>query len=216
MVLGYTATGLHISPFSNLLDCEYGEMNQPRGPEDALLNLTCGFLSAACTNPADVFAEYCSTVGMWLPIISRCENRPNFVALSLQTPPDIMLLLLSMFLVLQQPSSQMDSSRMRTVLYTKTKQLFTSITSTVGLNMKILQSGLLIAIYEYGHGLSQSAYLSIGMCLRMGHALGWPDKFVMKHGSYENTTALEEELRVWWAIVMFERYAIATRRYMTG
>jgi hypothetical protein len=41
------------------------------------------------------------------------------------------------------------------------------------MSVEMVQSALLITVYEYGHGIFQSAFLSVGICVRMAHALGW-------------------------------------------
>ena len=72
----------------------------------------------------------------------------------------------------------------------------------------MIQAGLLIATYEYAHGLTKAAYISIGTCARMGYAgglhrgqLDWSSL----GGHLSPTLKEEEEHNLWWGIVICER-----------
>lgn len=69
---------------------------------------------------------------------------------------------------------------------------------------------MLIVLYELGQGIWPAAYLSIGACAGYAHVLGI--------GGSENVGAqmkkvltfveLEERRRVWWAIVILDRFVV--------
>lgn len=71
-----------------------------------------------------------------------------------------------------------------------------------------LQAGLLIALYEFGHGIYPSAVNSIGNCARYGRILGinWASKLNSK--KFFAWVDVEERNRVWWAIYMLDRFVL--------
>lgn len=78
------------------------------------------------------------------------------------------------------------------------------------LSLRILQAGILIALYETGHAIYPAAYLSVGACVRYGIALGI-DKLVLEpDGAHDGLriytqTEVEEQRRVWWALLLLDR-----------
>jgi Fungal specific transcription factor domain len=150
----------------------------------------------------EILREYLRTIGSWFPMISRKRLYQNLIHLSSNPRADFALLLLSIYLVLQSPFHQHESSVTRSPLYYETKQLFGLLQSAEFMSIEMVQSALLITVYEYGHGFFQPAYLSVGICARMAHALGWHKK---RDSSDESS--LEEERRVVWGSRMFERYS---------
>lgn len=72
----------------------------------------------------------------------------------------------------------------------------------------MIQAGLLIATYEYAHGLIEAAYISIGTCARMGYAGGLHTGQLGQSssgGQSSPTLKEEEEHNLWWGIVICER-----------
>lgn len=71
--------------------------------------------------------------------------------------------------------------------------------------MAILQSMILLAVYELGHGIYPAAYLNIGSCARYAVALGLDRDMLVWDHSDSGWGAMEEKHRAWWAIVILER-----------
>ena len=57
-------------------------------------------------------------------------------------------------------------------LYLTTKMLFAHAQASISTSTSLIQASLLIATYEYGHGLIEAAYISVGTCARMGYTAG--------------------------------------------
>jgi hypothetical protein len=68
----------------------------------------------------------------------------------------------------------------------------------------ILQSGILIALYEFGHGIYPAAYLSIGACARWGMMY----EFDEMEGRGQGWMDTEERKRAWWAVLILDRYVL--------
>jgi hypothetical protein len=176
----------------------------------ATINYVLNFLSSTGGSIEKMLAEYLRTIGSWLPMISRKKLYHSLSHIWSTPRTDFALLLLSIYLVLQPPFHPCETSATRSPIYYKTKQLFELLQSAEILSIEIVQSALLITVYEYGHGYFQSAFLSVGVCARMVQALGW-------HRKRESCdkSVLEEERRVWWAIRVFERYSILVLSFFT-
>lgn len=64
---------------------------------------------------------------------------------------------------------------------------------------------VLIALYEIGHGIYPSAYVSIGTCARYGLALGLDRELNVFDNSPRRWIELEEKRRAWWAVLILDR-----------
>lgn len=73
------------------------------------------------------------------------------------------------------------------------------------LSITILQSMILLAVYELGHGIYPAAYFTIGSCARYAVALGLDNDILAWNHSDSGWGAMEEKHRAWWAIVILER-----------
>ena len=94
-------------------------------------------------------------------------------------------------------------------LYLTTKMLFAHAQASISTSTSLIQASLLIATYEYGHGLIEAAYISIGTCVRMGYTAGLhKGKFGCSSLGCQSWPTLkdEEEHNLWWGIVICERY----------
>lgn len=97
------------------------------------------------------------------------------------------------------------NSRVDSLYYT-IKCFYSLLQSSGRLSLELLQAGLLIATYEHSQALYEASVLSIGICARMGYALGL-HRTIQPGIGMENTPKpdLEERRRVWWGIFILER-----------
>jgi len=68
-----------------------------------------------------------------------------------------------------------------------------------------LQVGILLALYELGHGLYPASYLTIRSCARYAHALGINVSWLVPAKPGITLMETEERLRVGWAILILDR-----------
>ncbi|CZR56322.1 uncharacterized protein PAC_06210 [Phialocephala subalpina] len=144
-----------------------------------------------------------STIHPWMPFISKTWAYKHLLSPLSPVHADSALLLLSIQLINWIPSA---SANPKTPMYTAAKQFFFELETAGSFSIRVVQAGLLILLYELGHCIYPSAYMSVGTCARQAVALGF-DKDI-KQG---NTTGLswdkvEERRRVWWAIVILDRF----------
>jgi hypothetical protein len=76
-----------------------------------------------------------------------------------------------------------------------------------------VQACLLITVYELGHAILPAAYSSIGDCARQGIALGIHNKLAPQMiRKPRNWHDWEERQRVWWLVVILDRFVEALIR----
>ena len=72
------------------------------------------------------------------------------------------------------------------------------------LTVPLLQSLVLLLLYEFGHGIYPCAYMTLGTCIRYLMALGideaGPDSTKPK-----SWMEIETRRRLWWAVYVIER-----------
>lgn len=152
-----------------------------------------------------IVSSYFATTHFWLPIISR-----ERVHVDLNTPvegicADLGLLYLCMRLVGERLSPALQNPQ--TTFYVAVREYHFLVESAGMLSLHLLQAGILLAVYEFGHAIFPNAYITIGRCARIGHALG------IHHGASAppllrpptSWTEMEERSRVWWAVFLLDR-----------
>lgn len=94
-------------------------------------------------------------------------------------------------------------------MYTTAKRLCAAAEMAGYISVRLVQSFVLVAIYELSHGLHSAAFLTIGHAGRLSVlALGLP---TYDHGQNlfkkpETWTQWEERRRTWWAIFLLDRF----------
>jgi hypothetical protein len=158
----------------------------------------------------DVADRYFANVHIWLPFVSKKRMQLTLSNPGVELTLDLALLLLSMKLIVQVPQGGPHSAR--SPLYSLTKGYFNMVDSFGVVSLQVLQADLLIAAYEIGHGIYPAAYLTTGHCARLGHILGLNDRqnapqlLRRKPGAWAE---LEEMKRVWWTVMLLDRYVSA-------
>ncbi|RDW59937.1 hypothetical protein BP6252_13024 [Coleophoma cylindrospora] len=151
----------------------------------------------------EMATSFFSDVHPWIPLISKVWFYNHLI--NPLSPPraDATLLLISIRLITWVPSIFKDPY---TPVYLATKQFFRELETAGTLNIRGVQAGVLIALYELGHGIYPAAYVSVGLCARFAVALGF-DKDI-KRGNITGLPwdKLEERRRVWWAILILDRF----------
>ncbi|PKK52626.1 hypothetical protein CI102_2884, partial [Trichoderma harzianum] len=145
-------------------------------------------------------------VHRWLPVLDEERFRARLLGKTpTELPADVALLLLCMRLITSAPS---ESSRngTRTDLHLAAKQGFLNMEMAGVLSVECLEAGLLISLYEINHAIYPSAFLSVGACTRYSQAMGFGGPNALKLRPPYNRSELEESRRLWWAVVLLDRY----------
>lgn len=121
-----------------------------------------------------------------------------------ELPADVAFLLLCMKMITWAPSTLSEDPR--TEIYFAAKQCFANLETAGILSIRGLEAGLLISIYEMGHAIYPSAFLTIGACARYGYALGLGRSGATKICRPFSRDELKENTRLWWAVILLDRY----------
>lgn len=161
-----------------------------------------------------ISATFFSQAVIWTPVIFR-KNFFNITLnpLSSQRTEGI---LLSLCMKLYCTPVVQDEEDGKTALYKTAKEFYSRVETSGIMSICILQSAILIAVYEIGHAIYPAAYLTVGACARYGIALGL-DKVMadlMGEGNLgKSWMEIEEMRRVWWGILILDRYVV---RHLEG
>jgi hypothetical protein len=149
---------------------------------------------------------YLCTIHTWLPIFSRKRLYSKVNDFNAEVDISLALLLLCMKLVSEVvPSGQREAAT--SSLYCIAKEFYFKLETSCLISLQLLQSAILISVYEIGHGIYPAAYLSIGNAARLGFMIGLHDKANAAQLFKEADTwsLCEEERRAWWAVILLER-----------
>lgn len=146
------------------------------------------------------------TVHTYLPVVSKIRLYQHLANPMHEPGSDMALLFLAMRLACSEISDGMPP---QTQLYIDVKSFYTFVESQNGFTIQLIQAGQLISLYEMGHAIYPAAYLTVGNCARVGHAMGL-------HAALKDTpqvlprpttwTEHEERRRVWWGVVILDRF----------
>jgi hypothetical protein len=154
-----------------------------------------------------VISCYFNGTNTWFTIVEKTTLEAQVD--NLWTPgypsAEIALLILSMLLVVRMPSEP--EAEMDDGLYQSVKTMCTFVESRLPWSTRLLQSRLLISLYELSQGLPQQAYLSVGSCVQITKEFGWHYR---SYWSEERQQTLPAELKLssllWWALVYVDGY----------
>ncbi|KAF4965163.1 hypothetical protein FSARC_7030 [Fusarium sarcochroum] len=149
-------------------------------------------------------ARYFQSAHTWMPIISKIRlDRLTHRSYDVMRA-DMALLFLCMKLMQEVPGEQQP---VPSELYVTTKRFLDSLQMKGLLTVRIVQAGLLLSVYELGHAIFPAAFMTIGLCARIGIVLGLHSKLAPQlAGKPRSWTDWEERQRVWWMTVILDRY----------
>lgn len=93
-------------------------------------------------------------------------------------------------------------------LYVATKSLMAQAQALRAPTTRLVQAGVLLAVYEYAHGHPEQAFVTIGSYARMAYAAQLRSVPALTRNARPQTdwTIEEEEINTWWGIRICERY----------
>lgn len=148
-------------------------------------------------------ADFFENVHVWMPFISKKRFYDLHLQPSFKSRSDVVLLLLSLKLITTLPPTSPRNPR--TSLYHSVKLFYLEIEGSCIFSASTLQAGVLLSLYELGHGIYPAAFLSIGACARYAYALGINGGTSTNIKRVLTSVEKEERKRIWWAIVILDR-----------
>lgn len=152
-----------------------------------------------------IVGSYFTSTHSWLPIISKERMQRDLNVPLENTSADLASLYLCMRLVGERLPQALQNPQ--TSFYLSVKGYHFQVESAGLLSVPLLQAGVLLAVYEFGHAILPAAYITIGRCAKIGHAMG------IHHGASSpqmlqpptTWTEMEERSRMWWAVLLLDR-----------
>lgn len=142
-----------------------------------------------------------------MPFISNKRFYEIHLRSSFQSRQDVVLLFLALKLLTTFPPAT-NPRNLRTPLYHAVKHFHLEVESSTILSLPVLQTGVLLALYEIGHAIYPEAFLFIGLCARYAHALGINVSQNLNRRKVLPLLEVEERRRVWWALVILDRFVL--------
>ncbi|KAF1808080.1 hypothetical protein P152DRAFT_469187 [Eremomyces bilateralis CBS 781.70] len=162
---------------------------------------------------SEICLQYLATVHMWLPMISKKRLIRDLESLdhgSAHVDTCLPLLLLCMGLCLNRIEYRPSISS----LYAVATSLCSTAETTGFVSIRLVQSLVLLAVYELSNAIYPAAYLTIGRAARLGILMGMHDRERAQQlfEDFETWTLREEQRRTWWAVFVLDRFVnIETR-----
>jgi len=163
------------------------------------------------STPEAIISGYCQEIEPWFPLISEPRLRTLVPQMWEYVSLDVTLLCLSIKLLTSTPSSSSEAEYSHDDLQSLYLYVKSSLSATEGLGMNsllLVQSRILVTLFEAAHGFYPAAYISIGTTVRavdalQSHPIG---DFSLSQASDDGTKG-DETLLTWGGILILDRYA---------
>lgn len=133
-----------------------------------------------------------------MPVLNEASHMAQLETIPTEPQACYVLLTLSMALIVTNPS--LHGTSIQTPLYAAVRAGIGLFESAGEFSVDLVRTKLLLALFEFSHGIEPAAYVSIGDVVRTAAATG-----VNSRACAEKVT-FEEDLRLWWGIVTLDRY----------
>ncbi|KAF6810916.1 fungal specific transcription factor [Colletotrichum musicola] len=148
--------------------------------------------------------RYFNTVDTWFPFVSRKKLKQD---LDSGIMAEVALLLVCMKLATEVPGNH-HAAAVGSLTYEVARRYTNELEVTVPTSLRLFQATILVAVYEIGHGMLPTAYLTVAKAARLGLLRGVHDRghTTQLFQTPPTWTHWEEERRAWWATSILERY----------
>ncbi|KAL3419849.1 fungal specific transcription factor [Phlyctema vagabunda] len=144
---------------------------------------------------------YFRTIHIWFPILSKEKWQSRTDDITAHPSAELAGLLISMALITQSPVQKTPDNPMNNTVYYKAKALFMALVSSGNPSLDIVQAGILVSLYEQGHGMRESARITIASCSRLAIKLN-----VLERRQQTPDVQDTEFGRSWWGLVILDRF----------
>jgi Fungal Zn(2)-Cys(6) binuclear cluster domain/Fungal specific transcription factor domain len=153
--------------------------------------------------------SFLSSCQKWMPIFYE----ETFEQTSNQNQQQVraqqsMLFLLAMCMITRPLVSGNDQpDALRECMYLITKRLFWDPSTIEKPTTVLMKAGLLLSVYEYGHGLLSASFMTISVCSSMAQVtkLGGVEYDYPGLPPFGTNPIKENDLKLWWSIKIHER-----------
>jgi hypothetical protein len=156
----------------------------------------------------NVAVRYFKSIHLWFPIVSEITYHERISKIYETPSAEYSLLSLSMALITALPPEKETSDRF-TTLYMLVKSAIAMAEAANVHSLETVQSRLLVSLFEFGHAIEPAAFISLAATARAAVAIEL-NKEINKPcmDNLGPCSKREEGNRVWWGIVMLDRYVL--------
>ncbi|CZR61428.1 related to fungal specific transcription factor [Phialocephala subalpina] len=149
-----------------------------------------------------IATKFFETVNHFMPIVSRSRLYGKLLNPLAPRRNDVVLLILCLRLICMLPAGTPMSRRPE---YLAAKRFHAELEISGAFSPQVLQSGVLIALYEFGHAIYPAAYLTVGGLARYGISSGIDGAGPSQMTPPSDWIEAEERKRAWWAVLILDR-----------
>ncbi|KAL7934932.1 fungal-specific transcription factor domain-containing protein [Trichoderma chlorosporum] len=152
-------------------------------------------------------SHYFSSVHERLPILSESRFHENLPRLFVPSGIDFTILCLCMKLIHQNPLQHTTGTKDAASSHYFVAKSSIGFLEAAGFEtLNVVQSRLLLALYEIGHMIYPAASISNGSCARMARNAGLSRDSWLSQEAAGGIANPEERKRTWWAVHNLDRY----------
>ncbi|KAL2826416.1 hypothetical protein BDW59DRAFT_160940 [Aspergillus cavernicola] len=149
-------------------------------------------------------ATYFGTIHTWFPTVNRDAYYRSLLGSHSNPRPTVSLLTLCVYLLAMQPTDGM--SRRMNGLYILVTGFVASLGAAGVNNLDLLQSRILLSLFEVGHGMYPAGYISMGANIRTAVAIGANLPSDQLTNRFVSLEAADDARRIWQGLVILDRY----------
>ncbi|KAF2274023.1 uncharacterized protein EI97DRAFT_134041 [Westerdykella ornata] len=158
---------------------------------------------------AEVVAKrYFDTIHHWLPMINRAQFFEEIKFLTtIESSHGFLLTTLAMHLVVTPPWEHPKSDSIATSRwYRACKYYFGMSVSFTVVDIRVIQAGIVIALFEHTQGIQHAAPLTLGVAARMAYSIALENTVSQSvHRDWQGLSAESEEaINTWWCLQLMD------------
>jgi hypothetical protein len=161
-------------------------------------------LTEQCVSVERMLEEYFCDIHPWFSVIIEPSFRKRLSNLHREPCAETAMLLLTVFMVTGS-HDQSNNDTHRTRIYQIGKYLFSFLQLQREPSLEMVQSGLLLVLYELRASRLNEASVSVGNCARLGYTLRLNIDHIQQDEERLPWVESEERRRVWCGLYMLDR-----------
>jgi hypothetical protein len=156
----------------------------------------------------EVCLKYFSSVHPWFSFLSRKRLNNGDKGSSTDLDGCEPLLILCFGLLTEELVNSSGEGSQANPLYSSIRATLSAAVDGGCVSLRLVQSLVLLSLYELGHAIYPTAHLTLAQAARMGTLMGLQSqtKASRLFAPANSWTLREEQRRTWWAILILDRY----------
>lgn len=153
-------------------------------------------------------SKFFHSVHSYLAFIHRPRFEKRVAASKIKADAEISVLLLSMKLVAEPVNyAQSGADPRQSSVYIAAKHFHRLVQKSKGPSLDLIQSGILLCLYEHNAAIGDAAYKTLANCANMGQLIGLNASNIKPEFGVPDMAAYQEECRrTYWALISMDWY----------